>query len=244
MSMLPLGTSSFRDHGSDESSVRYKADPPGLTSVRTTYVTNKFSPLSRQLVTYRDRNSSSSRAPLRTTSATRSQTVAEIDMPFPRLVEETSTSRAACSSGIVRLPINATQQGGRYLLRIPKNDIESRPLQNTLPPRRMLIPTVPPSMSMGGECSADEYEILYESGGNPLICVAEDINEDVYYQDSVDKKNFYCSEITCFWHGPTQASLRRHMMITHSRNVMNSSGIRACGAQTIRRSTKPKGVCA
>ncbi|KAK5981689.1 hypothetical protein GCK32_009596, partial [Trichostrongylus colubriformis] len=130
--MLPRRSSSLRESGNDEASIRSRADTSGLTPMRNTYVTNKFSPLARQLVTYRDKNSGPSCAPLRLPSTTNSQTATEIDMPFPRLVEETSTSRAACSSGIVRLPINATQLGGRYLLRIPKKDIERRPLESTL----------------------------------------------------------------------------------------------------------------
>ncbi|XGW10722.1 hypothetical protein V3C99_012326 [Haemonchus contortus] len=240
--MFNRRASSLRERGNDEPTSRFRSDAPRLAPVRTTYITNKFSPLTRQIVTYRGKSSAPSRASLKTPSAAQSQTVTEMDMPFPRLVEETSTSRAACSSGIVRLPISAAQQGGRYLLRIPKNDIGSKQLQTSSSTERILIPTVPPSMSMGGEYSADEYEIVYESEGNSPLCLEEpEIHEDGYYQDAADKNRFYCSEITCFWHGPTQASLRRHMMITHSRNV-NNGGIRACGSQTIRRSTKPKGV--
>ncbi|VDL75710.1 unnamed protein product [Nippostrongylus brasiliensis] len=109
--------------------------------------------------------------------------------------------------------------GGCYLLRIPKNEIDCKPQLSSVAQRRILIPTVPPSMSMRGECSADEYEVIYENG--QLI---------------------FCSEMTCFWHGPTQASLRRHMMVTHSRNVVSNNSRRTYNGQEIRRSSKPKGV--
>ncbi|VDO52191.1 unnamed protein product [Haemonchus placei] len=121
--MFPRRASSLRERGSDEPTSRFRSDTPRLAPIRTTYIANKFSPLTRQIVTYRGKNPAPSRASLKTPSAAQSQTVTEMDMPFPRLVEETSTSRAACSSGIVRFPISAAQQGGRYLLRIPKNDM-------------------------------------------------------------------------------------------------------------------------
>ncbi|ETN78535.1 zinc finger, C2H2 type [Necator americanus] len=103
-----------------------------------------------------------------------------------------------------------------------------------------MIPTVPPSMSMGGEFPEDQYELVYESNcASPLDCVPECDNG---YCRADEKKRFFCSEMTCFWHGPTHASLRRHMMVTHSRNSANQSNGRGLAEQCVRRPTKPKGV--
>ncbi|VDP41421.1 unnamed protein product, partial [Heligmosomoides polygyrus] len=190
----------------------------------------------RQFVSYRNKGTDAS-ASFSISPVAYSQAVVEEDASLPRLVEETSTSRAACSSGIVRIPVARNQQSGRYLLRIPKGEIESKSPPSSFSPRRILIPTVPPSMSMGGECSADEYEIIYEGGDSPACLAEMDAGDDGYYP-LANKRSFYCSEMTCFWHGSTQASLRRHVMITHNRKATSNAAV----PQATRRSSKPKGV--
>ncbi|WKX97514.1 hypothetical protein Q1695_013291 [Nippostrongylus brasiliensis] len=223
----------------EEKVFKRESPEPTFTNGRPV-VNNRFSPITRQVITYRNRNCNPLQSSLSASHASYADDLPEDDIPLPRLVEETSTSRSACSIG--NLPIAKSYLGGCYLLRIPKNEIDCKPQLSSVAQRRILIPTVPPSMSMRGECSADEYEVIYENDDGSPICMPEsDVYEGGYYPE-VDRKNFFCSEMTCFWHGPTQASLRRHMMVTHSRNVVSNNSRRTYNGQEIRRSSKPKGV--
>ncbi|VDM72104.1 unnamed protein product [Strongylus vulgaris] len=99
-------------------------------------------------------------------------------------------------------------------------------------------------MSMGGEYPTDQYELVYETdNASPPLCHIERDDYDNGYSHVDEKKRFFCSEMTCFWHGPTHASLRRHVMVTHSRNTHNNHpDVRGLSTQSSRRSTKPKGV--
>ncbi|EYC28477.1 hypothetical protein Y032_0007g3244 [Ancylostoma ceylanicum] len=246
--MLPRRASILRANSDDgDSVIQNRVQFPKFTWVRADYAANKFSPVTRQLAPNQKKfitHSATISAP--STAYTR------VNVARPRIVDEVTNTKASCSSGSVRPPIVKAEPSGRYLLRIPKNEPDAENAARiqlngqkvndrySLPfQKRVVIPTVPPSMSMGGEYPADQYELVYESdSASSLVCLAE--QDDSGYSRTEDRKRFFCSEMTCFWHGPTHASLRRHMMVTHSRNTHPE--VHGLAAQSIRRSTKPKGV--
>ncbi|KAL6734841.1 hypothetical protein Aduo_005337 [Ancylostoma duodenale] len=245
--MLPRRASILRANSDDgDSVIQNRIQFPKFTRVRADYATNKFSPITRQFASNQNKYITHS-----TSISTPSTAYARVNVARSRPVDEVTNTKASCSSGTVRIPIVKTQPSGRYLLRIPKNELDPEKDerlqigdQNRYSlsfQKRVVIPTVPPSMSMGGEYPADQYELVYESdSASSLVCLAEQDAYDSGYPRNEDRKRFFCSEMTCFWHGPTHASLRRHMMVTHSRNTHPE--VRGLAAQSIRRSTKPKGV--
>ncbi|CAJ0606129.1 unnamed protein product [Cylicocyclus nassatus] len=250
--MLPRRTSVLRvSSGIREPNVHSRNQHPRLTPVRVNYVTDKFSTATRQPVSSQMRYIAR-RVATSTTSAFIGSPQTEDNNSLVQFDNDDVPNTRTLTARSVKIPVVRSSAGGRYLLRIPKSDtdgsIEHRSNNNqhqySFPyEKRLVIPTVPPSMSMGGEYAEDQYELVYETNNaSPPVRLVErdDYDNGRIYNDG--KKRYFCSEMTCFWHGPTNASLRRHMMVTHSRSALNNPSVRTPNDQSNRRQTKPKGV--
>ncbi|KAK6738215.1 hypothetical protein RB195_020366 [Necator americanus] len=196
--MLPRRASVLRGNSGDgDSFVTHRFHVPKLSRLRANYGGGKFAPLTRQLVSTQSK-CILPHGSMNTPSSAYTRIMSQQSGPRSRLVAEVAPSRASCSSTTVRIPVLKTQPSGRYLLRIPKSESDPEDVERlhndnqniySLPHRKqVMIPTVPPSMSMGGEFPEDQYELVYESNcASPLDCVPECDNG---YCRADEKKRF------------------------------------------------------